>query len=114
MADPPKLSLVRTAEKNVFTPTHTKHMYTQILTLIHIHLYTMHISNTHAVAFLTNVFNLPIQRDTKYTLIGTVCVYIAHIDTCIESMFVLRKHPHLPHTGIRSHFVVENYGYRLH
>lgn len=73
-------------------------------------------NHTHACDILTSAFKSTYPKGHKthvLTEMNLPCIF-THRDTCIENMFAHRKHQHLPHTGIRSHFIFDNYGYSLY
>lgn len=115
-ADPPKRALVLTQFKK-YIHTHTHQARVHIFTPIH-SIYTQCTNNhTHACGILTSALKPTYPKGHKthvLTEMNLPCIYCTHRDTCIENTFVHRKHQHLSHTGIRSHFIFENCGYSLY
>lgn len=73
-------------------------------------------NHTHACGILTSDFKPTYPKGHKiHVLLETnlLCIYCIHRGTCIENVYVHRKHQQLSHTGIGSHFIFKNYGYSI-
>lgn len=116
MADPSKLPLVFAQfKKYIYTHTYKAHVY--IFTPIRNIYVQCTYNHTHACSIGTSALKSTYPKGHKVQILtetNLLCIYCIHIDTCIENGFVHRKHQHLSHTGIRSHFIFENYGYSLY
>lgn len=94
------------------------HRYLQPYIYIYLYIYTQCTYNhTHACGILTSIFKPTYSNGHKIHILTETYLlgpYHIHRDTCIENVFVHRKHQCVSHTGIRSHFIFENYGYEVY
>lgn len=119
IADSPKLPLGWAQfRKYIHTPPQTQRtcIHKYLHPPIYIYVQCMY-HHTHACGTLKSTFKQTYPRGHNIHVLtetNWLFIYCIHRDTCVENMFVDRKDQRLSHTGIRSHFVFENYGYSLY